>query len=138
MFHIPLTQIAAQLPPPPNKIFFLILFTLKAKGTLSSINFVPLEQSSPSKESGCNAGDLSSIPGLGGSLGDGIGYPVQYSWASLVAQLIKNPPAMQETWVQSLGWEDPLEKGVATQSSILACRIPWTIQSMGSQRVGHD
>ena len=56
--------------------------------------------------------------------------------ASLVAQLIKNPPAMWETWVQSLGWEDPLEKRKATHSGILAWRIPWTIQSMGSQRIG--
>ena len=55
--------------------------------------------------------------------------------ASLVAQLVKNPPAMWKTWVQSLGWEDPLEKGKATHSSILVWRIPWTIQSMGSQRV---
>ena len=48
-------------------------------------------------------------------------------WASLVAQMVKNPPAMRETWVQSLGWEDPLEKGTATHSSILAWRIPWTV-----------
>ena len=67
------------------------------------------------------------IPGLGRSLGEGIGYPLQYSWASLVAQLVKNPPARQETWVQSLGWEDPLEKGKVTQSSIPAWRIPWTV-----------
>ena len=67
------------------------------------------------------------IPGLGRSAGEGIGYPLQYSWASLVAQLVKNPPAMQETWVRSLGWEDPLEKGKATYSSILAWRIPWTV-----------
>ena len=60
------------------------------------------------------------------------------SWASLVAQLVKNLPAMQETWVRSLGWEDPLEKGTATHSSILAWKIPWTVWSMGSQRVGHD
>ena len=60
------------------------------------------------------------IPRLGRSAGEGIGYPLQYSWASLVAQLVKNPPAVQESWVQSLGWEDPLEKGKATQSSILA------------------
>ena len=58
--------------------------------------------------------------------------------ASLIVQLVKNPPAMQETLIQFLGWEDPLEKGTATHSSILAWRIPWTIQSMGSQRVGHD
>ena len=64
------------------------------------------------------------IPGLGRSAGEGIGYPLQYSWASLVAQLVKNPPAMWETWVQSLGWEDPLEKETATHSSILAYRIP--------------
>ena len=51
------------------------------------------------------------IPELGGSAGEGIGSPLQYSWASLVAQLVKNPPAMRETWVLSLGWEDPLEKG---------------------------
>ena len=57
---------------------------------------------------------------------------------SLVAQLVKNSPAMWKTWVWSLGWEDPLEKGKATHSSILAWRIPWTVQSMGSQRVGHD
>ena len=58
--------------------------------------------------------------------------------ASLVAQLVKNPPAMRETWVQSLSWEDPLEKGKTTHSSILAWRIPQTVHSMGSQRVGHD
>ena len=63
-------------------------------------------------------------PGLGRSGGEGIGYPLQYSWASLVAQLVKNPPAMWETWVQSLGWEDPLEKGKATHSSLLAWRKP--------------
>ena len=58
---------------------------------------------------------------------EGIGYPLQYSWASLVAQWVNNPPAMWETWVQSLGWEDPLEKGKATCSSILAWRIPWIV-----------
>ena len=78
------------------------------------------------------------IPGLGRYTGEGIGYPLQYSWASLVAQLVKNPPAMQETWVRSLGWEDPLEKGKATHSSMVAWRIPWAVQSMGSQRIRHD
>ena len=63
------------------------------------------------KESACSAGDPSSIPGLGRSAAEGIGYPLQYSWASLVAQLVKNPPAVWDTWVRSLGWEDPLEKG---------------------------
>ena len=71
--------------------------------------------SSVSKESAFNAGNPGSIPGSGRSTGEGIGYSLQYSWASLVAQLVKNPPAMRETWVQSLGWEDPLEKGKATQ-----------------------
>ena len=78
------------------------------------------------------------IPGLGRSAGEGIGYPLQYSWASLVTQLVKNPPAIQKTWARSLGWEDPLEKGVATHYSILAWRIPWTVQSMGSQKVRHS
>ena len=83
--------------------------------------------SSVDKESTYNAGDPSLIPGSGRSAGEGIGYTPQYSWASLVAQLVKNPPAMQETWVQSLGWDDPPERGKATHSSILAWRIPWTV-----------
>ena len=66
------------------------------------------------------------IPGLARSTGEGIDYPFQYSWAYLVAQLVKNLPAMQETWVQSLGWEDPLEKEKATHSSNLV-RISWTV-----------
>ena len=78
------------------------------------------------------------IPGSGRSPGEGIGYPLQYSWASLVVQLVKNPPAMWETWVLSLGWEDTLQKEKATHSSILAWRIPWTVQSIASQRVRHD
>ena len=53
--------------------------------------------------------------------------PFSYIWASFVAKLVKNPPAMWETWVQSLGWEDPLEKGKATHSNILIWRIPWTL-----------
>ena len=64
------------------------------------------------------------IPGWGRSHGEGIGYPLQYSWASLVTQMVKNSSVMWETWVRSLGWEDPLEEGMATQSSILAWRIP--------------
>ena len=67
--------------------------------------------SSVGEESACHAGDTSSIPGSGRSARKGIGYPLQYSWASLVAQLVKNPPAMQETMVQFLGQEDLLEKG---------------------------
>ena len=82
--------------------------------------------SSADKESAFNAGDPSSIPGSGRSAGEGIGYPLQDSWASMVAQPIKNLPAMRETWVQSLGWEEPLEKRTATPSSILAWTNPWT------------
>ena len=63
------------------------------------------------------------IPGLGRSTGEGIGYPLQYSWASLVAQLVKEPVCNEG----DLGWEDPLEKGKATHYSILAWRIPWTV-----------
>ena len=94
--------------------------------------------SSVGKESACNAGDPGSILGSGRSAGEGIGYPLQCSWASLVAQLVKNPPAMWETWVRPLGWEDPLQKGKATHSSVLVWRFSWTIQSMGLQRVRHD
>ena len=81
--------------------------------------------SSVGKESIGNAGDPGS-PGSGRSAGEGIGYPLQDSWVSLVTQLVKTPPAMRETWVPSLGWKDPLEKRKATHSSILAWRIPWT------------
>ena len=84
-------------------------------------------ESSVGKESACNAGDPGSITGSGRSAGEGIGYPLQYSWASLVAQLVKYLPAMWETGVRSLGREDLLEKRKATHSSILAWRIPWTV-----------
>ena len=76
--------------------------------------------SSAGKESTCNAGDPGSIPRLGRSPGERIGYPPKYSSNSLVAQMVKNSPAIRETWVRSLGWEDPLEEGIATHSSILA------------------
>ena len=89
------------------------------------MTFTPLfisgfPDSTVGKESACNAGDPDLISGSGRSAGKGASYPLQYSWASLVAQLVKNPPAMWETWVQSLGWEDPLQKGKATHSSIMA------------------
>ena len=80
--------------------------------------------SSAGKESICNAGDPSSIPGWGRSPGEGIGYPLQYSWTSLVIQTVKDLPAMLETWVLSLGWEDPLEENMATHSNTLAWKIP--------------
>ena len=90
------------------------------KNRLHTPLFLGFPGGSDSKESTCNVGDLGLIPGLGRSTGEAIGYVLQYSWTSLMAQLVKNPPAMWETWVQSLGWEDPLENGKATNSSILA------------------
>ena len=87
--------------------------------------------SSVGKESTCSAGDPGSIPRLGRSPGEGVGYPLQYSWASLVTHLVNNLPVMRGTWVQSLAWEDPLEKVTATYSSILAWRIPWGCKDPG-------
>ena len=84
--------------------------------------------SSAGKESACNARDPGSIPGLGRSTKEGIGYPLQYSWAFPVTQLVKNLPALWKTRIQPLGWKDFLEKEKATHSSILAWRIPWIIQ----------
>ena len=100
------------------------LLNVSSKRLISNMGF---PGSSAGKESAYSAGDPGSIPGLGRSPGERIDYPPQYSWTSLVVKLIKNPPAMRETWVRSLGWEDPLEKGKATNSSILAWRIPWTV-----------
>ena len=86
-----------------------------------------------------NAGDPGSIPGLGGFPGEGIDHPPQYSWAFLVAQMVNNSPAMRETWVQSLGWEDPPEEGMAflpveSYGQVSLCEL----QCIGLQRVGHD
>ena len=99
--------------------------------------------SSTGTESACNAEDPSSIPKSGKSPEEEIGYPLQYSWASMVAQMVKNLPAIQETWLWSLGWEDPLEEEMITHFSILTWTIPMdrgacqaTVQ--GLQRVGHD
>ena len=108
-------------------IYFLFIFLTLFLASLILTNILydqSFPDSSVGKESTCNAGDPSSIPGLGKSAGEGIGYPFQYSWASLVPQLVKNPPEMWEIWVRSLGWEDPLEEGMAIHSSILAWRIP--------------
>ena len=84
------------------------------------VAFHGFSDSSAGKESTCNAGDSSSIPVLARSPGEGIGYLLQYSWVSLLTHMVKNTLATQETWVQSLGQEDPLEKGMETHSSILA------------------
>ena len=100
-----------------------------------SLHLLFSPHSSVGKESTCNEGDPSLIPGSRRSSGEGIGYPLQYSWASLVAQLVKNLPAMQETWVWSLGWKDHLEKGKATHSNILAWEFhglysPWDCKEL--------
>ena len=108
--------------------------TIKLGDLVSEPNLAPLicpcskqggspASSSTGKESTCDAGDPGSVLGPRRSDGEGIGYSLQDSWASLLAQLVKNPPAMREIWVESLGWEGPLEKGKATHSSILA----WTV-----------
>ena len=93
--------------------------------------------SSVGKEHTCNAGDPGSIHGLRRSTGEGIGYPFQYSWASFVAQLVKNLSVMQETWPRPLGWEDPLEKGKATQP-VFRLREFHELYSPWSHKVGHD
>ena len=98
-------------------VFCFVLFCFFSHQISWSLSF---PGSLTGKETACNAGDPSSIPGSGRCPGEGIGYPLQYSWASLVAQLVKNVPAVWETWVQSLGWEDLLEKETATHSSLLA------------------
>ena len=96
-----------------------------------------IPDSSVGKEFACNAGEPGFILGFGRSTGEGIGYPLQYSWTSPVAQLVKKMSAIRETWVRSLGWEDPLVKRKATHSSILAWRIPWTTVH-GLQRLRHN
>ena len=104
--------------------------------------------SSAGKESACHAGDPGLIPELGRSPGEGISYPIQYSWVSLVAQMVKNLPAMRETWIQSLGWEDSWRKAWQPtprygNSVLLPGESPQTahsaggLQSIGLQRVGH-
>ena len=99
-------------------------FKVSLSKTLYLIKGFP--DSSLGKESSRNTRDPGSIPGLGRSAGEGIGYSLQYSWASLVAQMVKNLPVMQKTWVLSLGWENPLKKGTAAYSSALVWRISWT------------
>ena len=84
---------------------------------------------STGKESTYNVGDPGLIPGLGRSPGEGISYTIQDSWTLLVAQMVKNLPAMQEIWAWSLGWEDPLEESMAAYFNILAWRIPMDIEA---------
>ena len=111
------TQMYATAPPTGNR---------RQRSNYRPFKMLALS-SSAGEESDCDAGNPSSIPGSGRSPEEGIGYPLQYSWTSLVAQLVKDLPPMWQTWVQPLGLEDPQKKGKATHSSILAWRIPWTV-----------
>ena len=127
----------------PGKLLILWSGCFIEAGSLMTFNIIArfslkrgFPGSAADKESACNTGDTSLIPESGRSPGEGIGFPLQYYCASLGAQLIKNSPAMRETRVKSLGWEDPLEKGTATHwYSRLENFMDY---SMGSQRVGHD
>ena len=110
--YLPVTFIISSLATSLGTSLHPLLYTLP---------FSP--GSSAGKESTCSAGDPSSIPGLERSPGEAIVHPLQYSWASLLAQRVKNPPAMWETCVPSLAWEDPWRRSLATHSSILAHRI---------------
>ena len=105
--------------------------------------FMSFLGSSAGKESAYNAGDPGLIPGSGRSPGKQIGYPLQYSWASLVAQMVKNLPTMQENWVRSLGREVPWRREWQPTPVFLPGESPWTepvraTQSMASQREGHN
>ena len=124
----PSTRVLCYLPQQKTNHFFKVSDSKRIR-TISVQNrsknsCVGFAGSSAGKESACNEGDPSLIPGSGRSPEEGIGYPLQYSWASPVAQMVKNQPAIQETWVWSLVWEDPLKGGMETHSSIFAWRIP--------------
>ena len=96
--------------------------------------------SEASKKSACNVENPSSIPGSGRSSGEGIGYPLQYTWAYLVAQMVKNSLTIRETWVWSLGWEDPWRREQLPTPVFLLGEFHGqrSLQSLGSQRVRHD
>ena len=115
------------IPFSPNTLYNLFIYLFIYFCRFYDEGYSGFFYSSVGKESVCKSGDPSLISGSWRPIGDSIGYPLQYSWASLVAQLVKNPPAMWETWVWSLGWEDPLEKGKPTHSSILGWRITCTL-----------
>ena len=119
-------------PTEPSLFLFLPEDGNRIKGSVISESFwnrccSSFPGSSAGKESACNAGDPSLIPGLERSTGEGIGYPLQYSWASLVAQLVKNLPTMRETWVWSLGWEDPRRRKWQSITGKLYIIFPWAI-----------
>ena len=104
-------------------VSFLLDATVKLTFISTTDFLMGFPGSSAGKESTYKSGDSGVIPGLERSPGEGISYPLQFSWASLVTQMVKNLPAVWDTWLRSLGWEDPVEEGIATHSSILAWRI---------------
>ena len=115
--------------------------SLKTKNRITIWSWRGFPDSSAGKVFACNAGDPGSIPGLGRSPGEGIGYLLQYSWTSLLAQMIRDPPV--GFWVQSLGWEASLQEGITANSVFLLGESPYTeepggLQATGSQRVGHN
>ena len=126
-------------------IFRWFFFLSKKQQTASSL-CLGFPGSSAGKESACNAEDPGSIPGSGRAPGEGIGYPLQYFWVSLVAQSVNNLPAMQETWIRSLGWEDQ-SLGWRRAWQLIPVLLPGEsprteepggLQFMGLQTVGHD
>ena len=126
-------------PRNSDSFCFILFFPFPCpRGSLiiTPIFAITIPGSSAGKESICDAGDPGLIHGPGRSTGEGIGYPLQYSWASLVTQTVKNPPVMWDIWIQSLGWEDSLEKDMATHSSILTWRIPMDSEPGGLQSMG--
>ena len=132
-----------KLPTPVIWPQELVYGITKRRTGLSNFHFLwGFPDSLVGKEATCNAGEPGLIPGLGRSPGEGIGYPLQYSWASLVAQLVKNPPAMWPTWVRSLGWEDPWRRERLPTPVFWPGESPWQRSLAGycpwGHRVGYD
>ena len=124
------------LPLPVGLLLYVCLFFLIWKHMIwKDISLWASVVALSVKKSACSAGDPSLIPESGRSPGEGIVYALQYSWVSLVSQMVKNPTAIQQTWVRSLGQEDPLEEGMARHSSSLAQKIPWTEKPGGLQSI---
>ena len=126
------------MPKEKQKIFQLMKHCWSISSQCCTSIIMGFPGSSAGKESTCTSGDPSLIPGLGKSPGEGIGYPLQYSWATIWWLRKRNLPAMQEIWIRSLGWEDPLEEGMATHSSNLAWETSWTEEPWSVSRFSHS
>ena len=125
------------MPKEKQKIFQLMKHCWSISSYCTSI-IMGFPDSSAGKESTCTSGDPSLIPGSGRSPGEGIGYPLQYSWATIWWLRQRNLPATQEIWIRSLGWEAPLEEGMATHSSNLAWETSWTEEPRSVSRFSHS